>query len=341
MGNQQGLQLCTTHHDDLLTERFMVDKDFRINYKNTEIFPGKQLGLVQHQQRVVNVACQEQEPEETLKVQLPKSEIKIAMEATDFHVLDQKLFKGLFGDIKLLVDGFVQYIDCTGRERCDVYDRAEIRKTFPLGISLGGLTKSLWFKEAWDRDLCFEYMSANPVVVDSETDVDTDYEEAEDKLDYEVFAGFEGNEVVVYPDNRVVYTDIDGETHNVIYKTSKIQKCFPKGICFGGLPRTIWFNEERDQERCFFRMRNLQQDDLSEEEENRMFTGLYGDVVLKPDYEIEFTSLLGKRLSSYYDPRKIRKVFPMGIASNTFPTTIWFEEMEECESCFKAMSETF
>lgn len=319
----------------------MVDKDFRIDYKNTERLRRKQLGLVQHQQRVVNVACQEQEPEETAKVQLAKSEILVVSEAEDVPALDQKLFKGLFGDIRLLMNGFVQYNDSTGKERREVFDRVEIRKTFPLGISLGGLTKSLWFKEAWERDLCFQCMSANPDIVGSETEI-TKYEEPEDNGNYKVFPGFEGNKVFVYPDNRVVYSDVDGETHNVLYKKSKIQKCFPNGICFGGLPRTIWFNKQIDQERCFLLMKQLQQEqgELSEEEKDQMFTGLYGDVMLKPDYEIEFTSLLGERLVSYYDPKKIRKVFPMGIASNTFTTTIWFEEMEECESCFKAMKET-
>jgi len=341
MGNQQGLQLCTTHHDNLLSERFMVDKDFRIDYKNTEILPRKELGVVQHQQRFMNVACQEQEPEEIVKVQLPKSEIQFVAETRDVLPLDQKLFKGLFGEIKLLVDGHVQYTDCTGRERRDVFDRAEIRKTFPLGISLGGLTKSLWFKEAWERDLCFQCMSA--LEVGSEIDLVTDYEKANDDLNYNVFAGIEGKEVFVYPDNHVVYTDVYGETHNVSYKKSKIQKCFPNGICFGGLPRTIWFKGETEQQRCFFLMKQSQQEQsyvTKEEEDEQVFSGLYGNVMLKPDYEIEFTSLLGDRLISYYDPRKIRKVFPMGIASNTFPSTIWFDEMEECESCYRAMKET-
>jgi len=343
MGNQQGLQLCTTYQDNLLTERFMLDKDFRIDYKNTEILPRKEFGSVQHQQRFVNVACQEQEPEETTKVQIPKSEIQIVTEARDVIAPDQKLFEGLFGDIILPMDGFVQYTDSTGRKRRDVFDRVEIRKIFPLGISLGGLTKSLWFKEARERDLCFQCMSANPVEIGSESDVVVVSEAAEDDHNYVAFAGIEGNDVFVYPDNRVVYTDIDGKAHNVSYMKSKIQKCYPNGICFGGLPRTIWFNEKADQEICFFLMKQLQQEQghFSDKEEDRMFTGIYGDVILKPDYEIEFTSLMGDRLIIDYDPRKIRKVFPMGITSSTFPTAIWFEEMEECESCFKAMKETF
>jgi len=289
---------------------------------------------------LVNIVCQEQEPEDTMKV-LPKSEIQIVTEAREVIAPDEILFEGLFGEIKVLMDGFVEYTDSTGRERRDVSDSVEIKKIFPSGISLGGLTKSLWFKEPQERDLCFQCLSTDPVEIGSESDVVTVNEEAEDS---HVFAGIDGSKVFVYPDNRVVYTDIIGDVHNVSYKKSKIQKCYPNGICFGGLPKTIWLNEKTDQERCFFLMKQSQQEQqdlLIEKEEERMFTGIYGDVILKPDYEIEFTSLLGDRLTADYDPRKIRIVFPMGITSNTFPTTIWFEEMEECERCYNAMKETF
>ena len=147
MGNQQGLgvQLCSTENNSLLTERFMVDKDFRIDYTNTEQRPRKQLGRAQHQQRVTHVACQEQEPEDTVKIPLRKAKIQV-VETKNVFELEEKIFKGLFGDVKLRTDGFVHYVDSTGKHRSEMFDRKEIRKTFPLGISLGGLTKSLWFK---------------------------------------------------------------------------------------------------------------------------------------------------------------------------------------------------
>jgi len=334
MGNHQGmgLQICTTNHDDLLTERFMVDKDFRIDYKNTEMLP------LQRQQRVLDVACQQQEPEKVMKVQIPDAKVQIVKEEKQAPAPEEKMFKGLFGDVILQIDGFVEYVDSTGKKRREAFSRNDIRKTFPLGISLGGLTKSLWFKDAWERDICFEYMSAtsDETVTEAET---TDCEEAEEDCNYKVFVGIKGNKVFVYPDNHVVYTDVDGETHNVSYKMSKLQKCYPNGICFGGLPRTIWLNEDLERDRCFRHM-NEGESQAIVEDWDKEFTGLYGNVTLKPDYEIEFTSLSGERVKCSFDPRRIRKVYPMGITSNTLPTTIWFEETKDCDSCFSAMKET-
>jgi len=333
MGNHQGmgLQICTTNHSDL-AERFMVDKDFRIDYKNTEMLP------LQRQQRVLDVACQQQEPEKVMKVQIPEANVQIVKEEKYASAAEEKTFKGLFGDVKLQIDGFVEYVDSTGKKRREAFSRKDIRKTFPLGISLGGLTKSLWFKDAWERDICFEYMSAtsDEDVPEAET---SDCEEAEDNCNYKVFVGIKGNKVFVYPDNHVVYTDVDGETHNVSYKASKLQKCYPNGICFGGLPRTIWLNEDLERDRCF-RLMNEGESQAIVEDWDKEFTGLYGNVTLKPDYEIEFTSLNGERVKCSYDPRRIRKVYPMGITSNTLPTTIWFEETKDCDSCFSAMKET-
>jgi len=345
MGNQQtlGLKLCTTEYvteyDDFLTERFMEDKEFRIDYRNTEKRPRKKLGAVQHQQRVLVVPCQQQESEETVKVQLPKTKSQIVLEVKDVPEFGEKIFEGLFGDVIVQVDRSVKYVDSTGKERYEKFIGEQIRKTFPLGISLGGLTKSVWFKNAWGRDICFAYMTASSVVAGSETDLVSEDEEVEGKCNYKVFSGIKGNQVFVYPDNHVVYTDIDGETHNVSFKMSKIKKCFPNGICFGGLPRTIWLSEDRERDRCFFFMKR-QEEALELERKERIFTGLYGDVLLRSDYEIEFSSLMGDRVTCTYDPRKIRQVFPMGITSKNFPTTIWFEEKEECETCFRAMKVT-
>jgi len=52
----------------------------------------------------------------------------------------------------------------------------------------------------------------------------------------------------------VVYTDIDGEKHRVNYSKYKIDKCFPHGICFGGIPRTIWLKDETERDLCFMLM---------------------------------------------------------------------------------------
>jgi len=347
MGNNQvlGLQACSTDNSDL-AERFMVDKDFRIDYRTTkhnmDLQPRQQCGSFQRQQIVNPDTCQEQEPEEIITMPKPKIEMQVLIEAQNVHAKSKTIFEGLYGSVKLLEDGFVQYQDSHGLTYGEAFDPKKITKSFPSGISMGGLTKSIWFKDVAERDDCFFGMSkdANLKVVEP---AKTKFEGERDNANYEVFKGIMGNEVVLYPVNRVEYTDIHGQRHSVSYKSAWIKKCFPSGICFGGLPSTLWLKDERQRDKCFNCMKNQEQheEDLYEkEEEERSFTGLYGDVFLKADYEVEFTSLTGEQVSSSYDPRKIRKVFPMGITSIAIPSTIWFSEMEDCENCYREMKKT-
>lgn len=343
MGNQQllGLQACSADNSDL-AERFMVDKDFRIDYRtikhNTEFQPRQQRGSVQRQQIILLDTFQEQEPEEVIPLQKQKVETQVLVEAKNVPTKSKTTFEGLYGNVRLLEDGFVEYKDSHGMSYGEAFDPKTITKSFPWGISMGGLTKSIWFKDAAERDDCFIDMSktANLKIVEP---AKTSFVGERDNANYEVFKGIEGNEVVLYPVNRVEYTDISGQRHSVSYKSAWIKKCFPSGICFGGLPKTLWLNDERQRDKCFNCMKKQEQndDDLTENEEKKMFTALYGDVFLKADYEVEFTSLTGEKVTSSYDPRKIRKVFPMGITSIAIPSTIWFSEMKDCESCYQEM----
>jgi len=342
MGNQQllGLQACSADNSDL-AERFMVDKDFRIDYlttkHNMEFQPRQQRGSVQRQQIILLDHCQEQEPEEVITLSKQKTETQVLVEAKS-----KTTFEGLYGNVRLLEDGFVEYRDSHGMTFGEAFDPEKITKSFPWGISLGGLTKSIWFKDAEERDDCFNGMSktVNVKVVEP---AKTSFAGERDNANYEVFKGIEGNEVVLFPVNRVEYTDINGQRHSVSYKREWIKKSFPSGICFGGLPKTLWLNDEQQRDKCFNCMKRQEQndEDLNEKEEKKSFTGLYGEVSLKADYEVEFTSLTGEKVASFYDPRKIRKVFPMGITSIAIPSTIWFSEMKDCESCFREMKKTY
>jgi len=347
MGNNQvlGLQACSSDNSDL-AERFMVDKDFRIDYcktkNNMDFKPRQHRGYSQCQQILIPDTNQEQEPEELLTMPKQKVGMQVFVEAENVQVKNKTVFDGLYGSVKLLEDGFVQYQDSHGLTYGEAFDPKKVKKSFPSGISMGGLTKSIWFKDVADRDDCFVGMSraANLKVVEPAR---TNFEGEKDNANYEVFKGIMGNEVVLYPVNRVEYTDIHGQRHSVSYKNAWIKKCFPSGICFGGLPSTMWLKDERQRDKCFNCMKNQEQhdEDLNvKEEEEKSFTGLYGDVHLKADYEVEFTSLTGELVTSSYDPRKIRKVFPMGITSIAIPSTIWFSEMEDCESCFQEMKKT-
>jgi len=345
MGNQHGIviQSCTTDNSEL-AERFMVDRDFRIDYRSTkrniEFQPRQQLGSVQRQQIIMLDTSQQQEAEETVKSTIQKVDVKVLAESENVQKQVQAMFVGLYGYIKVMADGFVQYEDSRGMKYYERFDKKGITKSFPSGISLGGLTKSLWFKDEGLRDACFAVMSGVEVVGIPETEFEVEV----DKTNYTVFNGIQGNEVVLFSENRVEYTDIHGKKHNVSYNGSKVKKCFPSGICFGGLPSTVWLNDELIRDECFNCMKNLEKQDEKKQEkkeDEKMFTGLYGDVSVKTDYEVEFTTLIGEKVTCSYDPLKIRKVFPMGITSLSIPSTIWFSEMDDCESCFQEMRKTY
>jgi len=300
-------------------------------------------GSVQRQQIILLDTCQEQEPEEVITMPKRKIETQLIVEAENVPAKSMTNFEGLYGNVKLLEEGFVQYQDSHGMTFGEAFDPKKITKSFPWGISLGGLTKSIWFKDGAKRDDCFVAMSktANMKFVEP---AKTNFAGERDNANYEVFKGLGENEVVLYPVNRVEYTDLQGQRHSVSYKRAWIKKCFPSGICFGGLPKTLWLIDERQRDKCFNCMKKQEQDDedLNErEEEKKLFTGLYGDVFLKEDYKVEFTSLVGDQVTSSYDPRKIRKVFPMGITSLALPSTIWFSEMKDCESCYQEMKKTY
>jgi len=346
MGNQltAGGNYCsTTPNNSLLAERFMEVKDFRIDYRSAKIFSDieqrtKNRGLVAHQQKV---GYQQQEQEEEKDLQqlkvLPKPELKIEIKQSE-----QKVYEGIYGDVVPSSDGYVFYTCNKGMYRCDVFIPSEIVKTFPMGISLGGLTKTIWFEDIADRNACFDIMAechASATEVQNIPAYPKQSEEVDaDDDNCKSFDGILGNNVVVYADNQVVYTDVDNDKHRVSYKRAKIKKCHPTGICFGGLPRTIWLKNEMERDLCFMLMQFEGEDELEKEKQEK-FPGLYGSVIVKPDYFVEFTSLCGDRVDLRYDSDTIRQVFPMGITSMELSCTIWFREMDDCERCFEAMKQ--
>jgi len=346
MGNQQvlGLQACSAANSDLV-ERFMVDKDFRIDYRavkqNMEFQPRQQLGSVQRQQIILVDSSQQQEPEEIVKMPQQKIGTQLLVESKNVQVKSKTVFEGLYGNVKLTDDGFVQYEDSRGMKYSEPFDPKRITKSFPSGISCGGLTKSVWFKDVAERDACFAGMSKATKLKNNEP-ATPKFESEGDNANYEVFNGIQGNEVVLFPVSRAEYTDIHGQRRSVSYNSSRIKKCFPNGICFGGLPSTMWLNDEFQRDKCFncMKKQEQQEEDMHQKEEEKSFTGLYGVVTLKADYEVEFNSLLGDKVTCSYDPRRIRKVFPMGLTSMSIPTTIWFSEMDDCESCYREMKKT-
>jgi len=376
MGNQQsgGPQFCS--RGQLYTDRgemssFKSDPESRVGY-DISTRPKFQVQRIQntHQQIVPQQQMQEEIVEIPLEAGISKfqksffdiyddepevagsSKAKDLNKDVDVEMMDYykdyfTVFEGVFGNIVINKTGVVVYTDLTGKEHCDNYDRENIEKIFPMGISFGGLTKSIWFKDASARNEAFDMMifmppSYNAVMANPTKFAVTedDVREPDDNDNMKIFEGINETNVIVHADNIVLYTDINKTKHCVSYDKHNIRKCFPNGICYGGLPKSIWFNDEMERDLCFMLMQWNMEDECDEkpkESSKQNFTGLYGAVVLHPDSQIEFTSLTGDHLKCFYEPSEILEIFPMGIAFGRLPKTLWFQEVGERDKCIEAM----
>jgi len=380
MGNNQsnvreGLQFCSSNTDPL-ARRFMVDKDFRVDFsckrnmeKELTMSPPKpqwsnrysdEVTTKDYQKREIRTSqqpvhdgnWQQQEQEKfcdfigSAKLQkvAPKTQVEV-QEKNVTENIERTTFEGIFGDIVLNKD-HISYKDSSGKEFNEKFSPESLQKTFPMGVSFGGLTKSLWFKDITHRDACFETMKwypppsydavmSNPSLYDLRNDIQSVCAEEKDEL--KVFDGICGNDVIVHRNGHVCYTDLKGGKHIAIYNRNKIQKCFPSGICFGGLMGTIWLKDEVERDSCYTLMQMGGETGKNEEQDEKTFTGLYGSVVRRAGYEVEYTSLMGDRLIAVYDPRAIRTVFPMGVTGGGLPSTIWFKNMGDLDNCITAM----
>jgi len=341
MGNQQirngGTQFCShslryggpqfcSPSPNPLAKRVMVDKSFRVDYnavKNQKPEPTKR---VVHQQGVPEADKQQQiqeEPKEILvevagMLKKPKIDVQIQVEPNVWERVDAKeisrtsVFEGIYGNVSLTSNGFVQYTDIAGTNFFEKYESDKIQKTFPMGISLGGLSKSLWFKTGVDRDECFDVMVGNlshfsiSVMANPENyNVPScliPRKEKKNSSNMKVFEGIHGKKVVVYQGNSVQYTDLDGVKHSDVYNIHTVRKCFPHGICFGGLDRTVWLTDEIERDLCFVFMQAKNGFEEGKEQE-MSFPGL------------------------------------MGIGVGGLPHSIWFKDFDDMENCFSAMEQ--
>jgi len=362
MGNQQsldGLQFCSTRPHSL-ANRFMAYKDFRVDHITSEKphpkvtrFSKQQQIREGHQQPMRDSDFYHQK-QESVDV---SSKSLVASKSPEIDLIAQEeqnmsdngecksiasVYEGIFSDISILSDGVVEYTDSGGNNFHEKYNLRTLQKTFPMGISFGELSMSLWFKNVEDRDECASTMTGNlPPSYTAVMDNPEYYKVPElqdDKRSMKVFDGIRGNVVVLYSNNYVDYTDLDGAKHYVSYNKNKIRKCFPQGICFGGLDRTLWLSDENERDLCFTAMQ-LFQDESRNKEEEKSFPGLYGNVSLKGD-QLSFTSLVGERIKvPWYDTKSIFRVFPLGLSGGGLPHSIWFEKMEDLENCFTAMEQ--
>jgi len=299
---------------------------------------------------------------------MPALETETQAEDIEQGIRDRNMqcYEGLFGNVIIHDNGLALYTDINGEKYCEDFEADGLIKTFPLGISDGGLTKSIWFNDVIERDECFDAMtkklkekdappSYNEVVQNPEKyalseqdDVEVDLNETESEEEGEeddhvkVFEGLGGMQVIVHEDNLVLFTDINGEKHCRAYDPRSLQKTFPSGISGGDLPKSIWFEEEQERDLCFalmqWNMAELDEYVPPEEEGIKEYSGLYGAVFLHPDGIIEYTSLTGEMIRTYFEPDEVQGTFPMGISYGRLPKTVWFETQEDREKCLEDMT---
>jgi len=367
MGNQQtgSTQFCSTgqlysRRSDMQTSK--LDLNSRIGYDTST----KQRSTFQHFYKThQQIAPQQQGQEEIveityhgidkLKNMSNQGSRKKAYQEAENYTVDSKVancsneyfkvFEGFSGNIQINENGRVQYTDITGTKHYEKYNRDKIGKIFPMGISYGGLTKTIWFKDNVSRDDCFNLMTTLPppsyeTVIANPTKFRIVEEGEPEGGDLQVFEGINDRNVIVHSENIVLYTDINEVKHCQYYNKNQIKKCFPSGICFGGLTKVIWLKTAMERDHCFMRMQCGEKQGLDaviEEAKSQEFTGLYGGVVLHGDSQIEFTTLSGSRVKCSYEPSGIRESFPKGISYGGLPKSIWFRDAREREKCINAM----
>jgi len=307
--------------------------------------------------------------------------------AKDMKDRNMECFDGLFGNVIVHSNGLILYTDINGGKFCEEFDAGSAGKCFPLGITGGELSKSIWFNDVIERDSCFDAMTARledisvppsyeevvanadkyTLLDDSETVMatcsspvagfaasslsyslvdatDSETEEESDNPDdhIKVFEGLGGMQVIVHEDNLVLFTDINGTKHCQNYNPHNLNKVFPSGISGGGLPKSIWFDDGQERDLCYALMQwNMDEVDeaMEVEPEPQEFEGLYGNVTLKHNGEIEYTSLTGEEVVSTFDTETLSPTFPMGISYGGLPKTIWFDSPDDRQAALKAMRE--
>merc|ERR1711879_55280 len=135
-------------------------------------------------------------------------------------------------------NGLVLYTDINGEKYCEEFNPTCLTKSFPLGISGGDMSKSIWFNDVIERDGCFDAMTEQLKEMSSperyaveEVSMSTTEDEEDDHV--KVFEGLGGMQVIAHEDNLILFTDINGDKHCRPYNPHSLVKCFPNGISGG------------------------------------------------------------------------------------------------------------
>jgi len=152
------------------------------------------------------------------------------------------------GNVVVNANNFILYTDLNGVKRCDRYSKRDLRKCFPCGITGGRLTKTMWFKNEVERDSCFKRMM--------QRGDDIPKRRYHHVLEDQKFSGFYGS-VLLHPDSQIEFTSISGQRVKCYYEPNEIRECFPKGISYGRLEKTIWFQTTYERKKCIDAMRRM------------------------------------------------------------------------------------
>jgi len=228
-------------------------------------------------------------------------------------------FIGLHGSVLLHEGNLVSFTSLDGHRHKEVAFKAhEIKKTFPLGISYGGLKKSIWFEAGEERDRFFHAVQQT----------------------FQVYQGIR-DEVIVNMYYGVSYTDINGVRYEgVKYEPEGLRKTFPMGISYGDLPRSIFFADEQERDLTFLLMSGRLENPTKVPAVPivRSFDGLKHTVSVHTDGTISYVDISGmKQTAVTFDASRIKKTFPSGISYGDLPKSVFFKEEKTRDLCFDLM----
>lgn len=232
---------------------------------------------------------------------------------------NDQIFVGLHGPVTLHEGNLVTYTSLDGQKHKEAAIKPhEIKKSFPNGISYGGLKKSIWFGSAEERDRLFDAISQT----------------------FQVFQGIRDT-VIVDQFYGVSYTDINGVRYeNVTFEKERLRKTFPLGISYGDLPRSIFFADEEERDLTFALMAGRMENPtvIKPSAILESFNGLKFRVDVHVDEKISYTDITGTRQANVqYDASRIRKTFPQGISYGDLPKSVFFKDEKTRDKCFDLM----
>jgi len=235
--------------------------------------------------------------------------------------LDSKdeVFKGLHGPVTLHEGNLITYTSLDGKKHTEVALKAHlVKKSFPNGISYGGLKKSIWFGTSGERDRLFDAIGQT----------------------FQVFQGIRDT-VVVNMYYGVTYTDINGTRfENVTFDKDGLRKTFPLGISYGDLPKSIFFADEEERDLTFALMAGRMENPsvVKPSPILESFPGLKFRVNVHMDGKVSYSDITGTRQANVkYDATRIRKTFPNGISYGDLPKSIFFKDEKTRDNCFEMM----